>query len=365
MLRSLTKRRGLRLSTLPRRSCGPARCISDGRAVIRGKIERANVTGEADPLERHREAVRARLLRWDHVRAGPDSITWRINREAIVVAGWGRAILLQLAHPAVASGVHDHSSFRGSLRSSFFRLHSTIGAMLSMTFGDTEQMITAAAGINVIHDRVSGRVTPSLKLRRPSRNGGETYSAHDPDLQRWVHGTLVESIPLTYELLVGPLTRDERDRYCFESAIMEPLLGMPAGSLPRDSAQLETYMRDMLSSASISVTDSSRALARAVLYPPRWYAAWPAFRTLQVLTIGSLPPAIRHAYGFEWRARDERTFLRCTALVRASLRLLPRIVREWPIARRRSLTSHLDPRTMDVPPALPRSDRAEAEHRVF
>ena len=98
-----------------------------------------------ESLQRHRAAVRARLLGSDHVRAGPGSITWKINREVIVVAGWGRAILLQLAHPAVAAGVHDHSSFRGSLRSSFRRLHSTIGAMLSLTFGDTEQMITAAA----------------------------------------------------------------------------------------------------------------------------------------------------------------------------------------------------------------------------
>ena len=111
-----------------------------------------------DPLERHRAAVRARLLRSDHERAGPGSVTWKINREMIVVAGWGRAILLQLAHPAVAAGVHHHSAFRGSLLSSVRRLHSTIGAMLSITFGDTEQMIAAAARINTIHDRVRGRV---------------------------------------------------------------------------------------------------------------------------------------------------------------------------------------------------------------
>ena len=33
------------------------------------------------------------------------------------------------------------------------------------------------------------------------------------DLQRWVHATLLDSIPLTYELLVGPLTPRERDQY--------------------------------------------------------------------------------------------------------------------------------------------------------
>ncbi len=290
------------------------------------EIDGAAMTSGTDSLERHRAAVRARLVRSDHVRAGPGSITWKVNREVIVVAGWGRAVLLQLAHPAVAAGVHDHSSFRGSLRSSVLRLHSTVDAMLALTFGDTEQMIAAAAGINAIHDRVRGCV----------RDGaGDAYSAHDPDLQRWVHATLLESIPLMYDRLVGPLTLRERDRYCSEAAIMEPLLGMPAGWLPRDSAQLDAYMRDLLAGGIIGVTDTSRALARAVLYPPRWYVAWPAFRAMQVLTIGSLPPSIRRAYGFEWRARDERTFARWTSLLRTSLRLLPPLAREWPTARHR------------------------------
>lgn len=277
-----------------------------------------------DSLERHRAAVRGRLLRSDLMRAGPGSTTWKVNREVIVVTGWGRAILLQLAHPAIAAGVHTHSSFRGSLRSSFRRLHSTIGAMLSLTFGDTERMITAAAGINTIHDRVRGHV---------GDGAGEAYSAHDPELQRWVQATLLESIPLTYELLVGPLTPCERDQYCSEAAILEPLLGMPGGWLPRSSVQLDTYMRGMLGGGGLVVTDTSRALARAVLYPPQWYVGWPAFRAMQVITIGSLPPSIRRAYGFQWRARDARAFAGWTAFLRRSLRLLPPLAREWPMAR--------------------------------
>jgi uncharacterized protein (DUF2236 family) len=307
------------------------------------------VTVRHDSLQRHRAAVRARLLQSDHVRAGADSITWKINREAIVVAGWGRAILLQLAHPAVAAGVHHHSAFRGSLLSSVRRLQSTVRAMLSLTFGDTEQMITAAAGINAIHDRVRGRVQTPLKLRPVStEETDEAYCAHDPDLQRWVHATLLESIPLTYELLVGPLTAAERDRYCAEAAIMEPLLGMPAGWLPRHSAQLDAYMRGMLAGGSLVVTDTSRALARAVLYPPDWYVAWPAFRPMQLLTIGTLPPSIRLAYGFEWRARDVRAFARWTALLRTSVPLLPPLAREWPMARRRIRSSEQNT-TVTVP----------------
>ena len=294
------------------------------------------MTAGSESLHRHRAAVRARLHGADQARAGPGSVTWKINREVIAIAGWGRAILLQLAHPAVAAGVHDHSAFRGSLRASLRRLHSTVAAMLSLTFGDTEDMITAAARVNSIHDRVRGRVR---------ENGGQSYSAHDPALQRWVHATLLESIPLTYELLVGPLTPHERDRYCFEAALMEPLLGVPRGSLPRDWAQLDTYMHEMLASGTLVVTGSSRALARAVLYPPHWYAAWPAFRALQVLTIASLPPSIREAYGFEWRARDVRAFARWTTVLRTTVRLVPPFAREWPMARRRTVVGTRRPAT--------------------
>jgi uncharacterized protein (DUF2236 family) len=289
------------------------------------------VTSGTDSCQRHRAAVRARLLQTDHWRAGPGSVSWKVNREVIVIAGWGRAVLLQVAHPAVAAGVHHHSGFRGSLFSGFRRMQSTVDAMLSIAFGDTEQMIATAARINAIHDRVHGRVC---------EGAGATYSAHDPDLQRWVHATLLESILLIYELLVGPLTVQERDRYCAEAAIMEPLLAMPAGWLPRDAAQLDTYMREMLA-GRILVTETSRALARAVLYPSRWYFAWPAFRAVQLLTIGSLPPSIRQAYGFEWRARDARAFARWTTLLRTLLRLLPPPAREWPAARRRKDSSRL------------------------
>lgn len=273
-------------------------------------------------LHRHRDAVRDRLRRSDHERAGPGSVTWTVNREMMVVAGWGRAILLQLAHPAVAAGVHQHSAFRGSLRASLMRLRSTVGAMQAITFGSTDAMVEAAARINAIHDRVRGL-----------QEDGASYSAHNPSLQRWVHATLLQSIPLAYERIVGPLSARERDQYCAEAAIMEPLMGMPAEWLPATWSALEDYMHEMVSGDRLVITDTSRALARAVLYPPNWRVAWPAFRAMQLLTVGSLPPSIRDAYGFTWTARDERSLARWTRLLRGALKLMPPVAREWPIAR--------------------------------
>ena len=246
------------------------------------------------------------------------------------MAGWGRAILLQFAHPLVAAGVADHSTFRGSLLASARRFQSTVRAMLSLTFGDEEEAITAAAGINAIHDRIHGR----LALGAGQFPEGERYSAHDPELLRWVHATLLESVPMTYEWLVGPLTDAERDRYCQEAAVTEPLLGIPEGSLPRNMADLHAYMRDMLDSGHIAVTEASRALAHAVLFPPRWRLVWPAFRPVQLITIGLLPPRIRTAYGFRWQARDARAFMRWTMAIRAVHQSAPPLVREWPVARR-------------------------------
>ena len=60
----------------------------------------------------------------------------------------------------------------------------------------------------------------------------------------------------------------------------------------------------MLASGRLVVTPRSRAVARAILFPPGWRLMWPAFRVLQLFTIGLLPPAIREEYGFPWRPRD-------------------------------------------------------------
>jgi len=285
-------------------------------------------------FERHRDDTRERLRAAGLTRSGPGSISWTINREIIVIAGWGRAILLQLAHPLVAAGIDAHSSFRGSLRSSIRRLWSTIGAMLTLTFGEDQQAIAVAARINVVHDRVSGRLDAPAGVFP----AGERYSAHQAELLRWVHATLIDSIPLTYELLVGPLTQEQRERYSVEAAVMEPLLDIPAGLLPRNTTELDAYTQDILGSGKIAITPRSRALARAVLFPPRWRLLWPAFRPVQLITIGLLPAAVREAYGFEWSGCDARALVRWTTALKWVRRLMPRFVREWPASRTRRHT---------------------------
>src|SRR4029453_18844867 len=104
------------------------------------------------------------------------TVTERVNGERLILLGWGRAILMQLAHPMVAQGVADHSSFRDTAFTRVRRLHETIRAMLDLTFGDAAASDAAVARINAIHDRVHGQLAEDAG----PWTAGTPYSATGP-----------------------------------------------------------------------------------------------------------------------------------------------------------------------------------------
>ena len=257
-------------------------------------------------------------------------VSWLVHRERLLLLGWGRAILLQFAHPLVARAVADHSGFRAERLGGWRRLHRTLGAMLRLTFGEPDEISNAARHINGIHARVRGGLTRD----EGGFAEGATYSACDPALLRWVHLTCVDSFLKTYELYVRALTPGERDAYCAETAESESLFGMEPGSLPRDADELEHAMRGMAASGVLEVTDTARTLARAVLFPaPAWFG-WPFTGAVRLSTIGLLPSLVRTGYGFAWSSADARRFERLARSVRAARRALPPGLAYWAIARR-------------------------------
>jgi len=256
----------------------------------------------------------------------PDSIAREINREAVVLLGWGRAILLQLAHPLVAAAIADHSDFRGGQMAYLRRAHRTIRAMLALTYGTDDEARRAAGRINAIHGEVSGTLGETVGVFPACTR----YSASDPHLLSWVHATLVESIPLAYEQFVRPLTQAEKDWYCAETADSAPLFGIPEDRPPRNVRDLDRYMRAMIASGEVCVTDRARALARGLLHPPLVWPARRLFGIARLATIGILPPDIRCAYGFEWDDRRERRFQRTASAIRRVRPFVPPVLREWP-----------------------------------
>ncbi len=259
-----------------------------------------------------------------------DSIAWKINSEIVLLLGWNPAILLQVAHPLVAAGVVDHSLFLTDPAGRVRRLWRTLNTMFGLTFGRPAEVQRAADAINAIHDRVNG----TLKEAAGPFQAGQQYSAHDPELLRWVHCTMLEVFPRTYRLYVGPLTDAEWDRYCAEASRVEPLLGLPDGFLPASLPALRAYLREMLDGGHIAVSEQSRLLAHDILHPRMPLPLRPLLPFFQLPMVGLLPPSVRAAYGFPWDRRREHLLHDTARLIRPVLALTPSLLRHWPAARR-------------------------------
>lgn len=256
-------------------------------------------------------------------------ITQRISGERVVLLGWTRAILMQLAHPLIAAGVIEHSSFRGGALAAASRLHHTVGAMLSLVFGDAERRATAVSRIRAIHRTVNGQ----LRVDAGPFPAGTPYSAEDPALLLWVHATLLDSTADIYQRVVAPLSREQLDELCVESApLLEELGGVPSAT-PRSWPALQSYMDGIYRAGVLAVTADARELGFAVLSPRAAGVPVPLSGVLRLLATGILPHALRQAYGFQWDSRREARFQRVLGTVRVARRLSPRVVTQWSAAR--------------------------------
>src|ERR1700758_4918366 len=113
------------------------------------------VVGEAD-LEREFAIIRNAAAESCEGVFGPSSMMWHIDKEATTIfLGAGRALLLQLAHPWIATAIAEHSR---TLTDPIGRFHRTFNAMFTMVFGTTEQAIAAARRLHQRHRRISGGV---------------------------------------------------------------------------------------------------------------------------------------------------------------------------------------------------------------
>src|SRR5271165_3255651 len=113
---------------------------------------------------------------------GPDSVSWKINREAALFLAAGRATLLQLAHPWVAAAIAEHSR---TLHDPIGRFHQTFRVMFTMSFGTTEQALAAARHLHRRHTGIRGKMPEAVG---PFAEGS-AYEANEVGALRWVYAT--------------------------------------------------------------------------------------------------------------------------------------------------------------------------------
>ena len=233
-----------------------------------------------------------------------------VAREGALLAGGARAILLQVAHPAVAQGVAGHSDF--AVRP-LDRLRATLAYVYGVTFGTAEEARAVAAMVTEAH--------------RPVAGAG--YRASDPELQLWVAATLYDTATLIYEELFGPLPAPVGERVYAQYAVLGTALQVPDGRWPADRAAFRAYWERMV--ATLEVTDEARRIAADLLSargaPLALKAAVPLNR---FLTAAWLPDRIRKGYGLQWGGLHQRSYDLALKVGAPLYRLLPVPLREAP-----------------------------------
>jgi uncharacterized protein (DUF2236 family) len=254
---------------------------------------------------------------------GPESPAWRLQREAIVFLGGGRAALLQLAHPFVAYGVDQHSKTREDVIGRFQR---TFMAVFAMTFGDLQEAFTAARRVHAVHTHIVGTIPEAIG---PFAKGTE-YHANDTDGLMWVYATLIDSVVATTELVRGKLAPAEKEAYYRDTWSFARLFGIPDSVLPPDYPSFERYVAQMLASSTLTVAPPARDMARFLFGRGPGQSQSRLAWLLELVTAGMLPERLREQFGLAFGLREKAEMAAVLAAVKTAHRALPRPLRYLP-----------------------------------
>ena len=234
----------------------------------------------------------------------------RVAREGLLIAGGGRATVLQNAHPLIAKGTAAHSRFAARPLS---RLHNTLTYMYAVVFGTEAQAQRISQAVATMHRRVAG----------------PGYSADDPALQVWVAATLYDTAMILYEAVLGPLPEADADACYQQYSVLATALGCPRSAWPASRSEFFRYWNDMIT--GLRPSDTSREIAHALLFPANVpFTLRPAVPVNRFITIGLLPAPIREGLGCSWTPRQDRLLRRGLQLTARLYPHLPHALRQAP-----------------------------------
>ncbi|HEX6391953.1 MAG TPA: oxygenase MpaB family protein [Acidimicrobiales bacterium] len=242
-----------------------------------------------------------------------DSLVRRINNEPAVALLAGRALVLQLAHPAVAHGVEDHSDFRTN---PFKRLRGTAEAMFAIVNGSEALAAGVGGRIHRIHEHVVG----------------PGYEANRVENLMWVHATLVDSALLAYTTFVGALSAGDVEAFYQDSKLVSEPLGLPVEAHPPTVDDFRAYFDGMVN--SMEVDGVARDLVNFVLRPrlPGHLEVplRPILGLERLITYGTTPKRLRAEFGMVWDGRRQRVFDAWVLAIRTANRVQPAAIRSAP-----------------------------------
>ncbi|MEZ2390535.1 oxygenase MpaB family protein [bacterium RCC_150] len=239
-----------------------------------------------------------------------------IGAEGVLLAGAGRAILMQIANPAVGHGVAEHSDFS---ERPLDRLRATMTYVYAVIYGSEEQLAAVRRAVNKAH----------APVRRAADRHSKGYDAFDAQSQLWVVATLYDTAVTVYEKVHGTLDDATADRIYREYARIGTALQLPAELWPADRSAFASYWDESL--RRLEPDDAALRVARDLLHPrggPVWLRL--TMPVARLLTAGLLPDELREGFELPWSARHRRRFNGTMRLLSLAYPRLPRRVRHWP-----------------------------------
>jgi uncharacterized protein (DUF2236 family) len=274
---------------------------------IDSKLETVTTEG----LKRELNLVRSSAIDSRSGIFGPQSAIWRIDREAAILLGAGRALLLQLAHPWVATAIEQHSN---TLTDPIGRFHRTFSIVFNMVFGSLEDSLAVAHQLHRRHAGISG----TMPMAVGPFAEGSAYFANSLPALRWVWATLTDTAVIAYRLVLPPPSCHMRDQYYADSRLFAALFGIQQAHLPINWQSFSAYFEEMVQSDTLTVTATARAIAlRLLAGADLWF---PLPRSYRALTAGLLPLALRKGFGLDYGPSEQR---RAKQLIHWAQRIYP------------------------------------------
>jgi uncharacterized protein (DUF2236 family) len=222
------------------------------------------------------------------------SMVRRVHREKVVALCGGRALLMMAAHPVAFAGFFAHT---GSLQAPYARLARTARVLDLIAFGSRVESDAATRRVRAMHRRVHGALAEPVGIFP----AGTPYAGDDPALLLWILACLADSALLVYSTYVRELSPAEREAYWRDQLIVGRRFGLRKRDMPATVADFDAYLRDVVGSDQLHLSEQARELGTSVVMrPPVGLRRRPLLELVNFITVGLLPRPIRRMYRFSW-----------------------------------------------------------------
>lgn len=245
---------------------------------------------------------------------GPGSAMWRVLRRTAIPTTGLRAVLLQIAHPAVAAAGVQASNVRAEFVPRTLRTFDTVYRVM---FADQATALEQARRVWAVHRHVRGDLPD-----------GSPFRATDPTLLRWVLATMIDGAFVCHDRILDPLPRAERDALYRDWTTLGLLFGIPTDAMPPDATAFRAWFGQAVLS-DLAIGDAARTLADFLLAD-----AFRFRRMSETWAAGLLPPPVRDAYGLPWTRPRRLAYRGMLQTVRSVEQRVPAPIRWVPAYHR-------------------------------